>query len=87
MSRRRDLISLLDRNSPGTPPTQAPPLLSSWSPDVHDRKCRPPIHAGYHAIFERTAIFESCCSCDQREESEGSSGVQVGGDMSYKCTG
>ena len=42
---------------------------------------------GCHAIFERAAVFESCCSCDQREESEVSSGVQVGGDMSYKCTG
>ena len=42
---------------------------------------------GCDAIFERAAIFESCCSCDQREESEVSSGVQVGGDMSYKCTG
>ena len=42
---------------------------------------------GCHDIFERAAIFESCCSCDQREESEVSSGVQVGGDMSYKCTG
>ena len=42
---------------------------------------------GCDAIFERAAIFESCCSCDQREESEVSSGVQVRGDMSYKCTG
>ena len=41
---------------------------------------------GLDAIFERAAIFESCCSFDQREESEVSSGVQVGGDMGYKCT-
>ena len=42
---------------------------------------------GCHVIFDRAAIVETCCSCDQTEESEVSSGVQVGGDMSYKCTG
>ena len=42
---------------------------------------------GCDAIFERAAIFETCCSCAQREDFEVSSGVQVGGDMSYKCTG
>ena len=40
-----------------------------------------------HAIFEKAAVFGSCCSCDQREEFKVSSGVQVGSDMSYKCTG
>ena len=50
MCRRRDHIPPLAGNSPRTPPIQAPPLLSSWSPDAHDRKWRPPIHAGvpYH---------------------------------------
>ena len=42
---------------------------------------------GCHTTSEKAAIFESCCSCDQREESEVSSGVQVRVDMSYKCTG
>ena len=42
---------------------------------------------GCDAIFVSATIFESCCSCDQRKESEVSPGVQVGGDMSYKCTG
>ena len=37
---------------------------------------------GCHVIFDRAAIVETCCSCDQTEESEVSSGVQVGGDVS-----
>ena len=42
---------------------------------------------GCNAIFERAAIIETCCSCDQREESEVPSGVQVGVYMCYQCTG
>ncbi|KAG5193421.1 hypothetical protein JEQ12_019782 [Ovis aries] len=41
---------------------------------------------GCHVIFERAAIFETCCSCDQREESEGSSGVQVRGKVAVSTS-
>ena len=46
-------------NSPGTPPTQAPPLVSSWSSDVHDRKWHLPKHAGVrHHLWELRYLWE-----------------------------
>ena len=76
---------------PETPPEPRPPRPRPCCPpgaQMHMIGSDSPLSMlGCHAIFERAAIFESCCSCDQREESEVSSGVQVRGDMSYKCTG
>ena len=86
LSPRKDHIPIL----PELPPEARPPRPR--------RCCRPgaqmrmigsdgPLtRLGLDAIFEGAAVFESCCSFAQREESEVSSGVQVGGDMSYKCT-
>ena len=87
MSRRRTSSPLLTE----TPSEPRPP---------RPRPCCPPgaqmgmigsdgrlSRLGCDAIFVSATIFESCCSCDQRKESEVSPGVQVGGDMSYKCTG
>ena len=87
MSQRRDDIPPVAGNSPRTPPTQARPCYPPGAQMRMIGSDSPLSVLGCHAIFERAAIFESCCSCDQREESEVSSGVQVGGDMSYKCTG
>ena len=87
MSRRRDHIPHLAGNSSGTPPPRPCPCCPPGAQMCMTGSDGPLSPLGCDVIFERAAIFESCWSCDQREESEVSLGFQVEGDMNYKCTG